>query len=495
MKNSEIEKGVAYFEGKLTTTPIPHAFRPSRQSDVTQIQNISENERVDLISLAVNSLIKGEGVIATLAAGASSRMNTQEAPEEIKQMTCSGNIQSKAVVPIGKKGDQVYTFMGAFLTNIARLQEQLSQRVKSPLKLPVLIMSSETYQKELDAEIEAQVLLDLHRSQFEVFHQQLGHQYIARPEDVHHLKETGKIDSEVYEKAMAISKTVEEALSSGDEEAVLLQGEEAPLGHGEFFHQLVSSGTLLKLINKEIKWISIRNIDNSAATFDEDWLVTLGLFLQKNLDMQIEVSARSKGQKGGSLIVVENINHQIAEDPQILVSHDLNEEPDSISYWFNNAVAITSIDFILDIYKDIQETNEEFINRLKKASKEELEEIADVGRKKFPFLLDPKPAKQSDAISMKIETNLWQATGVVHSSISVQAVGVTAVKDIESDFDSLPDYEQLEQVKKLRMLATKSWGDPVNPAQETFCANQKYMDHILTHITQSQFIPENTEIS
>ncbi|MBI4971065.1 MAG: UTP--glucose-1-phosphate uridylyltransferase, partial [Candidatus Omnitrophica bacterium] len=489
----ELVRGAMYFKGELTTTPLAKKFRPSRANDVTAIDTITdEAERRGLMTLALKSIINGEGVISTLAAGASSRMNVKEAPKEVRDMVAGRDILSKAGVPIGMKDGQVYTFLGAFLKNIARLQDQISKKVGQRIAPTVLILSNDEYRRELDVELAENHNYGVDPSQLLIFHQQLGNQFVATPADVKKLFEGGKIDEARFIQAKALSESAQVELAQGKQAAVMLPNEKTPLGHGEFLHQLVSSGTLLKLILNGNKWISVRNIDNSAATFDENWLLTLGLFLKKGLDMQPEVTPRIKGQKGGALVVTEDGNHQLAEDPQIAVSGANNTAANETSYWFNDAVAIFSLNYVMDIYKQPGQTNQEFVNELKSSSPEELEVIAARGRKKFPSLLDPKPAKNSPAIATKVETNMWQSTGVVSPAVKVEAVGVKGVFNVKDAFDqAATEQKKFEVAKQNRFLGTKQWTGPA----ESYESNKPYIDFILKHVTEDRLFPEDLDVA
>ena len=134
-----------------------------------------------------------------------------------------------------------------------------------------------------------------------------------------------------------------------------MEGERDPLGHGEYFHQMVASGKLLKFIESGTKWIYVRNIDNYSGKFDKLWLRALGWFLDQGLDFVPEVSPRSPGQKGGGLIVMEDTgDHQLVEDPNLLVTTDDQGKPKvdpKDNYWINNAAGFVSLTYIIDIYK------------------------------------------------------------------------------------------------------------------------------------------------
>src|SRR6185437_13784723 len=189
--------------------------------------------------------------------------------------------------------------VGLFLKNVARMDESVHRwaggdHFKSNR---VLILTNDEYASELNAELEKQQRYD-YRGEILEPHQQLGDQYIATEADARKLSGKPGIISEQLDKAIKRSRDSARQIQEGRAESIVLAGEKAPLGHGEFFHQMVSSGLLLKLFKEKVRWISIRNIDNTAATFDWDWLVTLGVFLEEGLDFQAEVSPRIPNQKG-----------------------------------------------------------------------------------------------------------------------------------------------------------------------------------------------------
>ena len=485
----ELEIAARYFKGELKTTPFLEEFRASVKEDVPVIKDFSVQKRTQLIIRALKSLADNQGVIGILAAGASTRMNLLDAPADVKNLLGNKDIKSKASVPVGLIKNQAISFLGAFLINLARLEEQISKAIDKKIDLKILILSNNDYRAELDEQLREHDYYNLKPEQFVIFHQELGHQMIATPEDALKTSEKLKSSDEDKKAALEISQKAQEEFSKNNLEALMLKDEKAPLGHGEFFHQLISSGTFLKLYEDGRTWISIRNIDNSAATYDENWLVTLGLFLERGLDMQPEVSLRVAGQKGGSLIISGD-KQILAEDPQIEASKNKNTTPHKNSHWINNAVAIFSMDYVIDLYKKAGQSKENFIQELKSANTKELEEIAQRGRKNFPVLMDPKPAKTSKAIAMKVETNMWQSTGIVGPQIKIKAVGVDGIFNIKDEFEKSGPEKKAQFVKNLRFLATKQWEGP----SESYESNKAYIDFMLEHITQSDLIPKNLVI-
>ncbi len=193
-------------------------------------------------------------------------------------------------------------------------------------------------------------------------------------------------------------------------------------------------------------------------------------------------------KKGGSLIISGD-QQILAEDPQIEVSKDKNKDPEKVSYWFNDAVAIFTMNYLIDIYKKPNQTNADFIAELRAADQKQLEQIAQRGRSKFPVLMDPKPAKTSKAIAMKVETNMWQSTGIVSPEVKVKAIGVQGIFNIKDKFEALDPKDQAKReqlIKNLRFLATKQWEGPA----ESYEANKTYIDYLLKHITHDELVPK-----
>lgn len=468
----EAERARAYWKGELVTTPIDRPFRASRKEDVFDIvDDLSEEDAIKLEALAVASLLKGEGYISMLVAGASARMNTKEAPDEVKELVKNTKLKSKAAVPIGVSEEgKVTTYLGEFGENVARLfksidEEARKNRIESKVwENSIGLLSSEQYRDEHDRLLIENAFYGLSQHHVRFFHQPLGAKFVGTEKDVENLKD--KFSSEeAYREALAYSRLSSEHFEKGNHHQLVLADERDPQGHGEYFHQLIVSGELLHMIDTGKKWGFAKNVDNYAAKFDKTWLRTLGLFLERGLDFQPEVSPRAPGQKGGSLIVMEdNKAHQLAEDPNIVATNKINEAKGlpivkpTDSYWFNDAVAFFSIPYVMNIYKKEGQTDAEFIQELRKASREERELIANRGRKKFPSLVDPKPAKEQNAAAVKVETNMWQSTGVVGPEMKIAAVGVRGARNFPiTQYAQMTPKQKEAELAKLRFLSTKQW--------------------------------------
>jgi hypothetical protein len=484
----EIASAERYWKGELKTTPIERPFRASRKEDVKDIDDITPDEALELEKIAVGSLANGEGNITVLAAGASSRMNTAEAPADVRKMVNNKELGSKAAVPLGRTTDgKVATYLGEFALNIARLlgnvaseAEQAGMNGDKAWENNVTLLSNNEYRPEHDELLKEHGYFGLKSGQIRFFHQPKGAKYVGTPADVKAQNENKVFKSEEdYRQALAYSEQAERDYKSGNREALIVPGEKDrdPLGHGEYFHQMIISGELLHMVDSGKKWGFVRNIDNAAAKFDKEWLKLLGYFLKSGSDFQPEVSIRSPGQRGGSLIVMaDNGAHQLAEDPNINATIaakikerglDAEKDKDEIakitddlkgSFWFNDAVAFYTPRYVINLYKQEGQTDKEFIEELRAANPAELQAIADRGRSRFPSILDPKPAKGIKAIAVKRETNMWQSTGLASPDIKIKAVGVRGARNVPiEEYKNMPFDEKKAILAQLRFLSTKQW--------------------------------------
>ncbi len=468
----QIARGVAYWEGKTVTTSITRPFRASRQEDVTDITTLSPSEKLRLENIAIQSLLQGQGVFAMMVAGASSRMNVKDAPPEVRSLSHE-NIQSKAGVPIGVIDGQAITYLDAFGINVSRLMQKINEESKNAGisnnqldKNEVLLMSNDDYIKEQEGIIAGHHNYGLLPQQIRFFNQPLEPVYWATPADVEKLKAKFKSESD-YQEALIKARDIQKKLAAGEKDAVVVQTQHDPLGHGEFLHQLIVSGELLHMFDTGKKWFFIKNVDNYASKFDRVWLQILGRFLdQKNLDFQPEVSPRAPAQSGGSLIVMEDTrSQQLAEDHTLKATIGPDGKPivsPTDSFWFNDAVAVGHPEYVASLYFKPGQTLDGFLAEYRQAvknnDKEALEAIAERGRVKFPKLLDPKPAKNGPGAIVKIETNMWQSTGVAPKEMKIESVGVRGARNFRiNEYPSMSPQEQLTELANLRFLATKQW--------------------------------------
>lgn len=430
--------GDAYLAGRLRQEPLRGEFRPSRKEDVEAVADLAPERRRRLVARAIESLRRGEVATAMLAAGASTRMDVASMPGSARRLLeLSGRPQpaSKAMVPVVEVGGRVYSFLDLFFRNAARFARETGTR------FPVVLLLSEANAAEIAGGLEAEGRYGLASEDVITFAQTLDRQIVATPDDVERARKNFASDDDAAS-ALEISR----AFAGHDIDVP------KPAGHGEFLHQLISSGTLRRLLERGIRHVSLRNVDNTGAVLDDAWLAILGLMLEREQRFLVEVSRRPDGPagKGGALILRPGGALELAEDPAFVGT---GVEPRA-SYYINNAVAILSVEALFRIYET---SAEEVLG----ASPVVAAEIADRGRRKFPPLIDVKPVRLSSgrvAGAFVRETNLWESTGVLRGE-GVGAVAVPSVKDVEGGFDDLPPDEQRKRALSVRFAATKKWED------------------------------------
>ncbi len=484
----ELQTALDYWAGRIQTTPITRPFRATQKNDVDDITEINEEEGRSLEEIALESLLSGEGYIWDLVAGAALRMSPKVTPEDVSKMARNKEILSKAAVPIGIVDGRVITYLDAFGDNLGRLFKALDEeasgvgRESRVYQNLIGLFTNNTYRGEHERLIKEGNNYGLQPGQIRFMHQPEGYKFIARLDNELDKDEIEKARKEFkapgsFEDAQKISKDikdrVQEILAKGDGNALVVEDEKDPLGHGEFFHQMIESGELLNIVDSERRWLYVRNVDNTAAKFDKVWLKALGKFLSQNLDFQGEVSPRGPAQDGGSLIVMEDSKQQwFAEDPTLRATKDesgkIKVSPND-SYWFNDAAGFITPNYIINIYRKEGQINEDFIKELRQATEQQRLEIAERGRKKFPKLIgSPKKARSANIATVKLETNMWQSTNVVGPNIQVKGVGVKGAAIFPIDkFGKMTAEEKTRELAKLRFLSTKNWDKPEIDKEKT----------------------------
>jgi len=342
-------------------------------------------------------------------------------------------LKSKALVPVVEVGGRVLSFLDLFLANVERLSAETGTAC------PIVVLVSESNGDEIERHV-------ARASKFPAddvlsFRQSLDTQVVATVADVERARKNfgshGDLDS-----ALELSKEF-----AGCDLAIRKPG-----GHGEFLHQLISSGTLGRLLRRGVRYVSIRNIDNIGGLLDHRWLMILGRMIFSGRNFVVEVSRRPDGPagKGGALILRPDGDLEIAEDPAFAGTSVAPRD----SYYINDATALLKVDYLFRIY----ETSAEEILA---ASPPVLAEIAERGRRKFPALIDVKPVPLEDGAIVGAfvrETNLWESTGV-ERGLGVDAAAVFSVKDIEEVFSRAGADEQRRLSLRVRFAATKKWED------------------------------------
>ena len=61
-------------------------------------------------------------------------------------------------------------------------------------------------------------------------------------------------------------------------------------------------------------------------------------------------------------------------------------------------------------------------------------------------------------MKIKVETNLWQSTGIVDKTIKIKAIGVVGGRNFKiNEYPRLTDEQKKKALSELRFLATKHW--------------------------------------
>ena len=427
--------GRAYLEGRLAQARLEGEFRPSRREDVCEIDSLDAAGRRAAIARGLESLQRSEVAYGVLAAGASTRMNLADVPAAARRLlerSARREIRSKAMVPVVEIDGRVLSFLDLFLANVERFSRE------TETACPIVVLVSDANAAEIEDALGTSAVAS---DRVHAFRQSLDPQIIASERDVERARNNFASDAD-FQSALEIAREF-----AGCDLAIRKPG-----GHGEFLHQLISSGTLARLLERGVRRLSIRNIDNVAGLLDDRWLVILGRMIGDRRRFVVEVSRRPDGPagKGGALILRPSGDFEIAEDPALAGT---GVDPRA-SYYINNATAILDFDYLFRIY-------ETSADEILAADARRLASIAERGRRKFPALLDVKPVRLADgrtAGAFVRETNLWESTGV-ERGLGVDAVGVFSVKDVEAGFEEASAEEQRERALRLRFAATKKWED------------------------------------
>ncbi len=451
--------GRRYLDGELRQRQLGDRIEPSHREEVPYIEDFSEVQRNQARKLGRQTLVARKVAFGVLAAGASSRMDLQQLPPEVADLLrTSGRSEfpiSKALVPAIRLQGETLNYLDLFLLNVARFQQQ------SGVDNHLLLFTSERNRGEIVEHLEQVAYRGLSPDRVLIFEQPLAPQIVATVEDVTRFERNfSEVD---------FSKVQEFSAQHAGRELPTKK----PAGHGEFLHQLVASGMVGELIARGIQFVSIRNIDNVASTFDDTWMTALGHMIGTKAQMLAEVSQRPQGQKGGALVRDAGA-WQLAEDPSFrgtgLQATD--------SYYINNATAILRLEYLYSLY----DTDRETIRRLHPADttevRRELEQIAEQGRRKFPTIVEAKPVRfQGRSVgAVTPETNLWESTGLV-PGLRLEPLAVHSDRDAGDDLLDLPPAMQRQRALSVRFSPTKSWSDYQDPRKR--CIAQHICERIL----------------
>lgn len=441
--------GQRYLDGQLAQHSLSDEIRPSQQGDIPDLRSVSEEQKAKWKRAALTAVREGQVVFGLLAAGASSRMDPKNLPEQarrlIERSPDAAFPQSKALVPVVESGGEVYTFLDLFIRNVQRFAESAGAARNT------LLFVSEKNEQEVIGRVKAAFANDTDLvNGIHTVVQPLEPQIIATTDEVQS-RQTNFADDETWRTACEISEQF-----AGCELDV-----RKPAGHGEFLHQLVASGMASRLLSEGVRFVSVRNIDNVPALLDDAWLTLFGYMIEEDASMLVEVSERIAAQKGGALIQY-NDRWRLAEDPSFAGSNHQATD----SFYINNAVAIIRLDYLYPIY----ETNaDELLEAWRAGDESKLQEIADRGRRKFPTIIEAKPVQLDSTVVGAItpETNMWESTAIAADAVRVRAFGVVSEADEAEGIDAVSADEARRRANHVRFAPVKKWDDYTDAAKQT----------------------------
>ena len=484
-----------YWGGTAGTTPYPYPIRPGVKEDLEVIPEMDEALALQDEQSGAEAARAGILGFINLEAGASSRMNVKEAPPEVVEMNGGKPSSSKATVPVGvvpegsHKGE-VVTYQDYFMHDVAGLLRDVAAEARAAGKPDrttnnrVIILSNEEYLKEQVELTRQHKSYGLPATNIDFVLQPLAPTFQARPQDIEDMKAKNKFASEEeYQRRLAAAKLAEEKFRKYQEnpeanqkelEALFIDGDRQPGGHGELDHQLIASGEILRLIDNGIEILSVRNTDNIGGKFNKQFLRSVGAFLRNKRDFQMEFNRRA-GQVGGDLVIRTDNNAKVLlEQPTLKATKDaagkLIVEPGT-SYWFNSACGLMSVRYLLSLYinhKEGQSTDQDIDDLIKelreaKDSSAKLQAIAARGRGRAQKIFDAKPSKTDpNSTVVKAETNHWQLSNNAPADVIVGAVGVWNMVDLILNI-SFRDLAKMswEKLKKFigaaRFFSAKQW--------------------------------------
>ena len=412
---------------------------PAKETDAVDLSKMGEAEALEKTKRGAERVLAGEAVFAVLAAGASSRMSAKEAGKHIQGMSEEAtNIESKAAVPINDQGD---TFLSLYIDNVVKMLEEIKGKATaaredtSAMKNnTILIMTSARYEAEqvkiiretlkkkgyelkgIKGKAGSYTIVDKDGNvlcNIQLFRQDSGTVKYATVEQVRSMRSKYASEEEYY---TALYFAYEQERAGKTE----FKEESSPLGHGEFWHQMVAKGVYGDLVGRGNKFISLRNIDNAAALMNDVLLQEVATMEEEGADVLIEASKNAPGLAGGGFIIERD-----AEGRTYARQYEFQANPDvKKSELFNDAVGIFNIEAIARIYKADGQSVEDFFkeyDRLAKAGDMEgLRAISERWKKKFKTY--PAIKQTGSAYSVAIPTGVS-----VEGLTAEEAAGIRAL--------------------------------------------------------------------
>jgi len=476
-KSDEESLGPLYAQKLITQPRVKGRISSVDKGEIPILKNIPAQDRERYIKVAIEALEKGEVAGEILCGGSGARMNLSDPPATLDLLMQSQDIPGlevntttgrkqipkncKGIVPLLSIAGKWLNFITLHLTNHLRLLQRLGLKKEHfPLvygtgasnhKPQWQLLTSEGFDQSLDV---------MHYWQHPEYKTNPGKRVVPTVSDVDNNRSTinkfftdvssGDLDrqkaDECFQRSIELASTrsgeVISVRSHKDRKSYVIN---APRGHGGNLHNFFAAGLVLDLIRKTperpegVKYLFFRNVDNSAARYDEDWLVILGMCIANKNGALLEVSRRPIGQKGGTLIKILDergniIRKQIAEDDALKDTKVRSTE----AYYINNAVGIFSLEeFLFKIYGttyDELRVIEGLPNMQEKLKR--LGIIADRGFKKFPIhpvIRVVRDCNGEPVLGVVFETNMWESTGATVGDLNIDAIEVDSIEDLRDE--------------------------------------------------------------
>jgi predicted dehydrogenase/MoaA/NifB/PqqE/SkfB family radical SAM enzyme/UDP-N-acetylglucosamine pyrophosphorylase len=279
-----------YISGNLKHPSIHGRIEIVNENDVINLKKIDDNEKNRLIN--IGRQLSSASLIP--CGGRARRMK-----EAIKTKA-----PLKAVDIDGKN----MSFLELALSN------NLYSRITYGTKIEQFIMTSFINNDLIRNELKKKKYYGLPPEEVHIFTQGIIHAIVPTTESIKENYEdkvlSGEIDRHTYDEILEyVRKNQGEIFEvKGDK----LASYTTP-GHMDILLWLIRSGLWLIFFKNDIKYLFIKNIDNAAATIDDDYFLMLGILEESNNNVLLEITKRPTGQTGGSIVKVDGILQSIPD--------------------------------------------------------------------------------------------------------------------------------------------------------------------------------------
>lgn len=106
-----------------------------------------------------------------------------------------------------------------------------------------------------------------------------------------------------------------------------------PPGHGDFYTALLTTGILEKLLDADIEYAFVSNIDNLGATLDPQ---ILGYFASKQIPFMMEVTDRTEADRKGGHLAESRDHRLVLRESAQCPEHEMDDFQDITRYRYFN---------------------------------------------------------------------------------------------------------------------------------------------------------------